>query len=230
MTNKEELEYLVSTSNSFSEILRKQGKAISGASVKVLKQTLAEYNISCEFNTASIQSKEKKSLEDILTDNSTYQSFKLKKRLIEEGVKQDICEICGQEPIWQGQPLALQLDHINGNHYDNRLENLRIVCPNCHTQTETFSNKRSKKSNYCIDCGCEISRKATRCSSCSAKHKPFCKVPIHDRPTKEKLANLIQIYPSTTIGKMYNVSDNTIRKWCKYYGLPSTKKELRELL
>jgi hypothetical protein len=229
MTNKEELEYLVSTSNSFSEILKKQGKAISGASVKVLKQTLAEYNISCEFNTASIQSKEKKSLEDILTDNSTYQSFKLKKRLIEEGVKQDICEICGQEPIWQGQPLALQLDHINGNHYDNRLENLRIVCPNCHTQTETFSNKRSKKSNYCVDCGCEISTRSTRCNSCSAKHKNTFKVSPEQRPDKETLFELIKTTSFTAIGKMYNVSDNTIRKWCKNYNLPSTKQELRKL-
>ena len=230
MTNKEELEYLVSTSNSFSEILRKQGKAISGASVKVLKQTLLDYGIECNFNIPSIQNKEKKSLSEILVKDSTYQSAKLKKRLIEEGLKLDLCEICGCPNNWNNQPLVLQLDHINGDHSDNRLENLRIVCPNCHSQTETFSNKRGKKHNYCKDCGCEISRTSIRCNSCSAKHKNTFKVSPEQRPDKETLFELIKTTSFTAIGKMYNVSDNTIRKWCKYYGLPSTKKELRELL
>ena len=229
MTEKEKLIELVKTSSSFTEILRKQGKAVSGSALKVLKNSLDNYGISYLFiNEKEIKSKIP--IEELLVENKRYKSSDLKRRLIQEGLKQDICELCGQTSNWNNKFLTLQLDHINGNHNDNRLENLRIVCPNCHSQTETFSNKRSKKHNYCIDCGCEISRKATRCSSCSAKHKPFCKVPIHDRPTKEKLASLIQIYPFTTIGKMYNVSDNTIRKWCKYHGLPSTKKELRELL
>ena len=50
------------------------------------------------------------------------------------------CMICNQERIWNGLPLTLQIDHINGNSRDNRVENLRVVCPNCHTQTETWGN------------------------------------------------------------------------------------------
>lgn len=226
---KEELEYLVSTSNSFSEILRKQGKAISGASVKALQQLLADYEIECNFNTHSIQSKEKKSLLEILVQNSTYQSAKLKNRLINEGIKQDICEICGGSNNWNDKPLVLQLDHINGDHSDNRLENLRILCPNCHSQTETFGNKRNKKHNYCIDCGCEITSRSTRCNSCSAKHKNSFKVLPENRPDKETLFELIKTTSFTSIGKMFNVSDNTIRKWCKNYNLPSTKKDLKRL-
>lgn len=226
---KELLKHLVETSQSYSEILRKQGKAISGASVKVLKQLLADYAIECNFNTHSVQSKEKKSLSEILVQNSTYQSAKLKNRLIKEGIKQDICETCGCSNNWNGKPLVLQLDHINGDHSDNRLENLRILCPNCHSQTETFSNKRSKKHNYCVDCGCEITSKSTRCNSCAAKHKNSFKVLPENRPDKETLFKLIKTMPFTNIGKMFNVSDNTIRKWCKNYNLPSTKKDLKRL-
>ena len=163
-----------------------------------------------------------------MVENSNYHSSQLKKRLIQEGIKKDICEICGCSNIWNNIPLTLQLDHINGNHYDNRLENLRIVCPNCHSQTETFSNKRAKKHNYCIDCGREICTRSTRCGSCASKHKNSYKVEPEKRPNKEQLMELIQHHPFTYIGTLYNVTDNTIRKWCKRYGLPSTKKELKD--
>jgi len=83
-------------------------------------------------------------LKDILTENSTYQSSKLKKRLIEVGLKENKCEICGIN-TWNNKPLVLQLHHKNGIHNDNRLENLEIVCPNCHSQTDNFTAKNIKK-------------------------------------------------------------------------------------
>lgn len=228
MTEKEELEKLVKESSSFAEILRKQGKSNSGTATKVLKEKLDSYGISYLFLNKKTISKQIP-LEEILVENRNYNSNTLKRRLIESGLKENRCELCGCSNEWNGKPLTLQLDHINGNHSDNRLENLRIVCPNCHSQTETFSNKRAKKHNYCIDCGCEISLKSTRCNTCASKHKNFFKVRPEDRPSKEELFELIKNNPFTKIGEMYGVKDNTIRKWCKNYGLPSTKKELREL-
>lgn len=69
-----------------------------------------------------------------------YQTFKLKCRLIAENIKQNKCEICLIDS-WVGLPLNCELDHINGKRSDHRLENLRIICPNCHSQTETYRSK-----------------------------------------------------------------------------------------
>ena len=122
---------------------------------------------------------------------------------------------------------VLQLDHINGNHNDNRLENLRIVCPNCHTQTDTFGSKIKREKNKCVDCGVEISLKSKRCRKCGSIYNKnnFTKRPV----TKDELLKLIKTKSFVEIGKMYNVSDNAVRKWCQRCGLPRTKKELKEL-
>ena len=229
MEEKELLQKLVEESNSFSEILRKQGKAVSGASIKLLKNKLEEYGIKTLFISESLYSKQPKALSEILVENSNYKAQDLKRRLIKEGLKKDICEVCGQSAEWNGKPLVLQLDHINGNHYDNRLENLRIICPNCHSQTDTFANKKNKKVHRCIDCGKEISSRSTRCQSCAAKYFNSYKVAREDKPTKEQLLELILSKSFLEIGRMYGVTDNTIRKWCKAYGLPYRKKELKEL-
>lgn len=80
-------------------------------------------------------------IEQILVKDSTYQNTdRLRKRLVKEGYKTYRCEICGITE-WLGKPLSLQLHHVNGINNDNRLENLLIICPNCHSQTENFGSK-----------------------------------------------------------------------------------------
>jgi len=76
-------------------------------------------------------------MSDILVENSTFSRVHLKDRLFKEGLKLNICEMCGQNGEWMGKKMTLILDHINGVNNDNRLENLRIVCPNCNATLDT---------------------------------------------------------------------------------------------
>ena len=71
--------------------------------------------------------------------------FTIKRRLLAAGVLQNRCDECGLSE-WRGKPISIQIDHINGVRHDHRLENLRMLCPNCHSQTETFAS-RNKHNN-----------------------------------------------------------------------------------
>ena len=75
-----------------------------------------------------------------------YQTYKLNKRLIREGMLEEKCGVCGISE-WMGAPLKLQLDHINGEGSDHRFENLRLLCPNCHSQTDTWCGQ-NKLTNH----------------------------------------------------------------------------------
>ena len=91
------------------------------------------------------QSGTKISLQTILTGKyPEYQTFKLKNRLLQEGIMENKCSICNLTE-WNGKPLNMELDHINGNRTDHRLKNLRMICPNCHAQTETYRAKNINK-------------------------------------------------------------------------------------
>jgi 5-methylcytosine-specific restriction endonuclease McrA len=83
--------------------------------------------------------------DEIFVEDSKYARHNLKRRIIEENLIPYFCSECGIVDSWNNKKLVIQLDHINGVNNDNRLENLRFLCPNCHTQTDTFSCKRLKK-------------------------------------------------------------------------------------
>ena len=141
---KEQLCEAVLNSKSITGVLNYLKLNVSGSNHKKIKELIETFNIDTTHFITNLEFNQKLQLEEILTENSNYQSAKLKNRLIKENLKKDICEICGCSNEWNGKPLTLQLDHINGNHHDNRLENLRIICPNCHSQTETFSRSKVK--------------------------------------------------------------------------------------
>lgn len=77
--------------------------------------------------------------------NTKISTWRLKRILIKNELIRDICSKCNQKPSWNGESLTLQLDHINGVHNDNRLENLRLLCPNCHSQTSNFAGRNKGK-------------------------------------------------------------------------------------
>jgi hypothetical protein len=80
----------------------------------------------------------------VLVERSSYPRKDVKRRLFAEGLKEPRCELCGQGEIWRGRPMAMILDHINGVRDDHRLQNLRIVCPNCAATLDTHCGRRNR--------------------------------------------------------------------------------------
>lgn len=140
------------------------------------------------------------------------------------------CEKCGWHEVNPTTNLVpLEIHHIDGNYQNNSPENLQVLCPNCHSLTPNYKalNKSSdrvrtvSKKALCIDCGKEITQGSLRCHECASKAR------VTEKPlTREELKEKIRTLPFTVIGKECGVSDNTIRKWCAGYGLPSKKKEI----
>ena len=110
-------------------------------------------------------------LEEILVENSSYNRGHLKQRLIKCEILKNYCSECGQKNEWYNKPLVMVIDHINGVNNDNRLENLRLLCPNCNSQQPTFTGKNAKKRKkvtyYCLDCGEKVKGKNRRCHKCA---------------------------------------------------------------
>lgn len=149
---KEELEIAVKKSISFRQVLHFIGLKEAGGNYQQIKRYLKEYHIEhWHFkgqgwnlgNHGKVKPKYK--LEEILVENSNFQSYKLKKRLFREGLKNEKCEKCGWAEKTKDGYIPLELDHINGNHSDNRLNNLRILCPNCHSLTYNYRGRKNKK-------------------------------------------------------------------------------------
>ena len=92
----------------------------------------------------------------------------IKRKLIEFSIIKNECSECGLSNIWRGKPLILVMDHIDGNFMNETIENFRFLCPNCNSQTPTFSRgTRTKKEHLCINCKTPISDQGTRCNKCA---------------------------------------------------------------
>lgn len=134
---------LVNKCSCISDILRELGYSTNGNSWgnQIVKERMKKLNL---FFTKKNQNYSKDNtvlpLEKVLIKDSEYNRTKLKERLIKEGLKEYKCECCGITE-WNNKPIALQLHHINGIHNDNRLSNLQLLCPNCHSQTDNFASK-----------------------------------------------------------------------------------------
>ncbi len=123
----------------------------------------------------------KTNIETKLVENSTgLNSTRIKQYLFKNNLVINECAVCKLPPKWNDKPLTLQLDHINGDHFDNRVENLRLICPNCHSQTDTYTGRNVKKyeEKFCQDCKKQVKKDNTteRCAECIAKRKSICSV------------------------------------------------------
>jgi hypothetical protein len=167
----------------------------------------------------------KYTMEEILVENSEYSNGPLlKQRLIKEKEFEYKCYNCNLTE-WVGKPIPLELEHKNGIHTDNRIENLTFLCCNCHALTDTYKGKNVKNKiisseNKCKKCDKILSHKTSSyCNKCINIVKRKVERPSYE----ELLEQLNNKVTKVELCKKYGVSHGTIRDWIKYY-----EKELNE--
>ncbi len=176
--SEEEFAEIVAKSKSYNGILKYYGETNPGF-IATIKNRIKKENVDTSHFNPNWYNEQKThkagrhfKLEEILVKNSTFsKGAVLKKKLCNANLKEDKCEICEIGNVYNGKPLTLQLDHINGIHSDNRIENLRILCPNCHSQTETFCGRNLFTKKRCLDCNKKLRRSSKRCLDCYNKFR-----------------------------------------------------------
>lgn len=148
-----ELTQAVKSSTSYRQIITKLGLVPAGGNYTHVQRIIKELGLPTThlkgkgWNTGT-RTRTPISLEKLLVKNSSFQSFKLKKRLFKENIKSEKCEKCGWCKKTSDGRIPVELDHINGDKTDNRLENLRILCPNCHSLEPTHRGLNKQKPGW----------------------------------------------------------------------------------
>lgn len=235
----DDLRAAVAASRSWADTLRRLGYRSAGGNWKTLQSHATRLDISTSHfdpHAASLEGLRRagfraRPLDEVLVENSTYNRNNLKQRLLAAGLKEPRCELCGQGEEWRGGKLALILDHINGVPDDHRLENLRIVCPNCAATLPTHCGRKNRRPpRECALCGEQFSSKRPEQRYCSREcgqrvawtnRERRRKV---ERPPYEQLLTEIAATSYRAVGRRYGVSDNTIRKWVRQYRRERTRR------
>lgn len=232
--SKEELEELVRNSFSYAEVISKLGYSTkNGHNQKTVKKRIEYYQISTE-HFCYHPVKTNWTDDEIFCENSKVSQSKLRRAFKAKSWVPYQCAVCNLLPFWNGQPLTLTLDHINGKNKDNRPDNLRWICPNCDRQSDTYGTKNKKKlekgvvlslGNYdivpkeketiqCVD----INEQPNTTNNKTTKEKE--KIPVPDRA--ELKNKLWELKNYTQVANHFNVSTTQIRRWCRIYDLPAT--------
>jgi len=219
----EQVRQAVVGAKSVADVMRRLGLNCTGYGHARFKKRLLRLGLKVEtkapWNKGKIGDKKPTSFY-LKKGGNVITSSKLRRRLIEDGLKKEECEECRIGPFWNNKPLTLQLDHIDGDRDNNEISNLRIICPNCHTQTKTYSKMKThgdahlKKVYNCKRCN-QILRRKTKtgfCIKCLTKVRTYRRK-VKDRPSKEILLQQIEERGYCATGRLYGVTDNCVRKW-----------------
>lgn len=223
----------VENANSLREACKNLGLCGAGSGysaivkrIKKLKLNLDHFDVHKKLQLKKLHEDRIIPFDKILIENSPYNNtVLLKKRLLAANLLEEKCYICNLSSSWNNQPLVLQLDHINGIRADNRLENLRILCPNCHSQTPTFTGRNVKKKEESLvpprsrteTPGEQARVFKTRLSTNSNTGTRRTKIVW---PSKEELEKLVWEMSTLQLSKKLGVSDKAIEKRCKRLLIP----------
>lgn len=184
----------VKNKKSIRGVLDELNLKATGGNYDSIKKYIAELNLDTSHFTGQIHRSpqvawNKIPPEEVFKLSNKRLHPRQRKYIFDNNLLGDCCSKCSLSKIWQNEPIILEIDHVNGNPHDNRIENLRLLCPNCHSQTPTYRGKNKKnnnikngiipdmranniKCNYknnCIDCQKKVYRGATRCRDCNNK-------------------------------------------------------------
>lgn len=150
--DEKDLRIAAASSTSKRQVISKLGLVEAGGNYQQIGKYILLYKIDTKHFLGQKSNLGKKiprkpvySLAEILVQGSTFQSHKLKKRLFSEKIKKQKCELCGWAKVSLDGRIPLELDHSNGDHTDNRISNLRILCPNCHSLQSTHRGRNKKR-------------------------------------------------------------------------------------
>jgi hypothetical protein len=226
----DEFRELVASEKTYTGVLRRFGLGHKGSnSVSVRKRCDLlginrehfEGSRTCNINNPA------QPLAEILVEHSAYSRSHLKERLIKAGRLKNECSICGLGSTWNGRPIQMRLDHINGVGNDCRFDNLRMVCPNCDSQLDTFGSRNKRKievkvatesaackSAVCSDCGGQLKgRGALRCRRCNNKNRHVTKIMRKGVwPPDGELLAAVSVVGASVVSRRVGVSETAVRK------------------
>lgn len=247
----EQLITAVAKSSSIAQVLRSLNCRAAGGNYLTIKSHIERLGLNTDHFTGQGYLKGKTHnwsssipLTEIMVAGSSYTStHSLKRRLLKANIFEHKCYRCDNKE-WQGHPIPLELEHINGDRRDNRKQNLTLLCPNCHALTDTYRGKNIKlrktsvaselqhltkpvqqttrqkiadhksSDNQCLDCGRSIYHRSKRCKSCAGKAKSLTRITW---PLTTELIRMVAESSYVAVAKKLGVSDNAIRKRIKHH-------------
>jgi len=213
---KDQLEIFVKESFSWSDVCKKIGKSQRTGAQSHIKKVCMKMGFDFSHFTGQAWRRgkifKKRDIEDYLSNKVKINSHSLKIKLIQSGLKEEKCECCGISK-WLEEPVVLELDHIDSNHLNNNLDNLQIICPNCHA---TLTRNRSGcRKGYSYSSPIKKEKMKNEQDGRSLRLIRLELRKVKNRPSVEILIAQVKELGYAGTGRLYNVSDNAIRKWIK---------------